>query len=175
MGRTTTSLRLALAGGTALIATFCFERAASAEWTIGVEPRAEIVSRFGRQTYGGPALALSVGYSVEDYYPVMIIPELVLVSSFYAPEPFTGSFRPMLGVRAGIAGPVEVTGFVRMGYAGVYGRAIPEHSGTFEPGLIIEKRLERSLTIGGSVGYQVFFPKYVTHGAHVGFHLGFWL
>lgn len=167
-------LRVAAIGLASSVASLGWLDDAHAEVKVGVEVRGELMRRFNVQPYGGPGLALDVGYSFETY-PIMVIPELVLEGAFYAPEIYTGSFRALGGLRVGAALEVEPTIYVRGGYLGIFGRDVPDHGGVFEAGASIDKRLERSLTIGGSLGYQGFFAPRWAHGMAAGFHVGFWL
>ncbi|MBK8938141.1 MAG: hypothetical protein IPM79_10965 [Polyangiaceae bacterium] len=166
--------RAAAAGVAAAVALIGLPQEAQAEVKVGVEVRGELMRRFNVQPYGGPSVAVDLGYSF-DTYPIMVIPELTLVGAFYAPEIYTGSFRALGGLRVGAALEVEPTIYVRGGYLGIFGRDVPDHGGVFEAGAAIDKRLERSLTIGGSLGYQGFFAPRWAHGMAAGFHVGFWL
>lgn len=149
-------------------------RPAAAEWNLGAEARGELMCCFIRRPFGGAGIAANLGYSL-DTYPVLVVPEIVLAGGVYAPEPVTGSFRAMAGMRVGITWEIEPSLYLRGGYAGVFGRSTPEHGGTFEGGFSFDKRLVREITVGGSVGYQGFFIDRPAHGAHAGVHIGLWL
>lgn len=170
-----TARALAVSGVAFVAAWVGLEQTASAEVKIGIEARGELMRRFNVTPYGGPALAVDVGYSIDDLYPLMVIPEICVAGAFYAPEIYTGSFRATSGVRIGAALVVEPSIYVRGGYLGIFGRSTPDHGGTVEAGASLDKRLDRSLTIGGSIGYQGFFAPRWAHGMAAGFHVGFWL
>lgn len=149
-------------------------RPAAAEWKLGAEARGEVMCCFLRRPFGGGGIEADLGYSL-DTYPILIVPEIALAGAAYAPEPVTGSFRAMAGMRVGITLEVEPSLYLRGGYAGMFGRSVSEHGGTFEGGLSVDKRLEREITVGGSLGYQGFFIDRPAHGVHAGIHVGLWL
>jgi len=141
---------------------------------IGIEPRGEVLFRSDAKVHGGPGLHLDIGYAF-DTYPIIVIPEFALAGAFYAPEPFEGSFRTMAGIRVGAALEVEPSLYVRGGYCLMVGRGDADHAGTFEAGLSLDKRLERSITLGGSLGYQGIYYEEGLNGFVGGLHVGFWL
>lgn len=151
-----------------------FESSACAEATIRVEARGELMRRFNDAIYGGPGLEVAGGWSF-DTYPIMVIPEIAVESGVYPGDPVTGSLRVVGGIRVGAALEVEPTIYVRGGYAQVWGRDDNGPGATFEAGASLDKRLQREITIGGSLGYQGFFLPEWAHGFAGGFHVGFWL
>ncbi|NUP13689.1 MAG: hypothetical protein HOW73_47240 [Polyangiaceae bacterium] len=155
-------------------AWIALEGTAHAEVKLGVELRGEYMRRFNKISYGGPGLAVDFGYSF-DTYPIIIIPEIAVEGAFYAPQTYSGSFRALGGIRVGAALEVEPTLYARGGYVGIFGLEPADHGGTLEVGASLDKRLERSVTIGGSIGYQGFFVPRWAHGLSAGFHVGFWL
>ena len=81
---------------------------ASADVKLGVELRGEFMRRFNVKPYGGPGLAVDLGFSF-DTYPILVIPEICVEGAFYAPEIYTGSSRAVGGMRVGAALEVEPT------------------------------------------------------------------
>jgi hypothetical protein len=167
-------LRLTCAVGCALAACAWLEADASAEVKLGIEPRAEVMFRGDGDVHAGPGLQLDVGYAF-DTFPIIVVPELAIAGALYAPGPLEGSFRTTAGIRVGASLEVEPSVYVRGGYCLMVGRSEPDHAGTLEAGLSLDKRFQREITFGGSVGYQGIYYKDSLNGVVGGVHVGFWL
>lgn len=149
---------------------------ASAEPKIELEPRGEVMfgsDAFSRPVFAGPGLAATFGYAF-DTYPFLVMPELSLTGAFYPPE-IAASARAVLGFRFGITAFIEPSVYAHAGYAALPSRRDLDHAFTVDAGLSLDKRLERSLTLGGSLGYQGFVSEHSAHGLAGGLHVGFWL
>lgn len=177
IGRRRAALRhsrcLAAVFGAALLAA---SAPASAEPKIELEPRGELMvgtDVFNREVFGGPGLLAAFGYGF-DTYPFLVMPELAISGAFY-PTELAASARAVLGFRFGLTAFVEPSVYAHAGYALMPSRRELAHAFTVDAGLTLDKRLERSLTLGGSLGYQGFVYERAAHGLAGGLHVGFWL
>ena len=149
---------------------------AQAEPKLEVEPRGELLfgeDVYGREIFGGPGLGLTFGYSL-DTYPILLMPELTLTGAFY-PGELAASARATAGFRAGLTTIVEPSVYAHFGYGALLNDVEVGHTFTLDAGLTLDKRLGRSLTLGGSLGYQGFVGEFSAHGLTLGLHAGFWL
>ncbi len=128
---------------------------------------------------GGGQLGVVLGYNLEQE-PFIIMPELAAGAAIYDGG---FGFRALGGVRGGFAGPVEPSLFLRGGYGNLIvtrgDSSNLVHGGVFQPGLALDYRFSRSVTLGAEAYYDlfVFSVQQTTSLAHtvgVGGNAAFW-
>jgi hypothetical protein len=152
-------------------------RLASAEPVLGLEPRLELLVPDDPRPGGG--LAFTAGYAVE-LYPLYVLPEASFSVSAFPGDQTFASFRATGGVRAGITAAVEPSIYVHGGYGLVFAGGMAGGGGGFDgfaldAGVGLDKRVDRGLTLGGTLGYQGLFGSDAMHGMAAAFRVGFWL
>jgi hypothetical protein len=125
----------------------------------------------GDAVAGGGALSLGLGYDFE-LSPLLLEPEIRGSFGLDGGD-FAGWWaRALGGLRAGVAGPVEPCGFVRLGYGNTVvtrGDSSTPYSGfALQAGGALAYRPERWLTVGGEAFYDlfVFSPQSTTDTMH---------
>ncbi len=161
-------LRLGLA--LVLATTGTWSSSAWAEPVVEVEARGELLPSV---VSGGPTLELGLGYAL-DTYPLLLVPEVVIHGGYDASD--VGLFRAMGGARVGLTTLVEPSIYLHGGYGLLGSSGGLAHGAALDTGLSVDKRIGRSLTLGGSLGYQGFFGGGAElHGIVLGAHVGFWI
>lgn len=145
-----------------------------------VEARGEVMAG-EKRVFGGPGVGAELGYAFDVHPVVYVMPEVSVTGAVYLPSPVTGGFRGTGGVQVGVTAEVQPSAYFHVGYGGFAdkaGKLGPKdlaHSFTLDAGLSIDKLVERSFSVGGSIGYQGFLGDVNAHGVAFGFHVGFWL
>ncbi len=104
-----------------------------------------------------------------------MIPELSIVGDGFPSLP-GGTFRAMAGVRAGIAGPVEPTVFLHVGYGFLGTEPGLTHGFSLDTGFALDYRPIRAFTVGGILGYELLANgSGAIHGAFIGPRLAAWI
>jgi hypothetical protein len=147
-------------------------RLAYAEETIAFEPRASFI--VPKSPYPGAGLAVNAGISL-DLEPIIVIPELSVVGDGFPSLP-GGTFRAMAGVRAGLAGPVEPTIFLHVGYGFLGIKPGLTHGFSLDTGFALDYRPTRVFTVGGMLGYELLANgNGAIHGAFIGPRFAVWI
>jgi hypothetical protein len=146
---------------------------ARAETVLGIEPRASLViadpPRFG------PELGLTVGYS-PDLYPLLLVPELELDGAIYPGTPLFGIGRVLAGMRVGVTASVEPAAYFHVGYGFADTEGALDHGFAVDAGAALDGRISRTLTVGGTLGYQGLVAGDASaHGLTAGLRIGIWL
>lgn len=155
-------------------------RARADQPVLSVGARGEVMNGESR-VFGGPGVEAELGYAFDVHPVIYVMPEVSATGALYVPSPVTGGFRATGGVQVGVTVEVQPSAYVHVGYggfagkAGVFGPRNLAHTLTIDAGLSLDKLIERSFSIGGSIGYQGFIGDVNAHGAAFGFHVGFWL
>jgi hypothetical protein len=133
------------------------------------------------RVFGGPSVEAELGYAFDVHPVIYVMPEVSATGALYLPSPVTGGFRATGGVQVAFTLAVQPSYYLHVGYAGFAGDAgfwgprNIAHSFTIDTGFSLDKLIDRSFSIGGSLGYQGFIGEVGAHGAVAGFHVGFWL
>ena len=144
---------LALTVGAGLLVT----SPARGELDLRPHARAVLLLQSGEVAGGGEA-GLSLGYNPE-LEPLLVIPELSASFAGFGGD-FSGvGLRALAGVRGGVAGPVEPSFGLRIGYGlttlSSGGSSALESGFAIDAGLGLDVRPERWLTVGGELTYDL--------------------
>ncbi|MFO0546831.1 MAG: hypothetical protein U0271_00520 [Polyangiaceae bacterium] len=165
-----------LAALAAFAATATLSSAALAEWRVGFEPKAEFL--FGDDFLAGPGFSFDLGYSL-DTYPVLIVPEVELSAAVFPMSNLVVGARGTAGIRVGLTLEVEPSVYLHVGYGLLdepdRSRRNLSNNFTIDTGVSLDKRIDRSITLGGSLGYEGFIGESSEHGFTGSVHLGLWL
>lgn len=169
--------RAALLVSVLAVPSAAIPREAIAEQEIAIEPRGSF-AMVKDDPQGGVGTAVDVGLSL-DLEPIVVQPELRLVGEGLPGLP-GGSLAVMAGVRAGIAWKFEPSIFVHVGWGFVGNDEFTSSGYAIDAGFTADYRVKRWLTVGGSVGYQVFVDPSregddTIHGVFAGPRIGFWI
>lgn len=164
----------------AFVAMTLSTRAAYAEWVARPNVDGVAVIDDG-QAAGGVYGGVLFGYNAE-LEPVLLVPEVAGGFGYYAGEVTGIMGRALAGLRAGITASVEPALFAHFGYGyGVVTRggvSHGEHGFAIRTGLSLDYRIERWITVGGELVYDVLLFSEggvgALHSPGGGFTVAFW-
>lgn len=150
-------------------------RQAHAEAVVGLEARGEVKATESSSVRGGPSILAGIGYSF-DTYPVLVLPEVVATGAVWPDDKPFFPVRAVAGVRLGFTTVVEPQIYTHVGYGFIVHRGDISHGFAVDAGFGLDYRLQREITIGGTLGYEGLVAGAASaHGGVLGVRLGFWL
>lgn len=157
------------------VAASAFTRSADAEVAIGLEARGEVKATDAGTVRGGPSVLASIGYAF-DTYPVLVLPEVVATGAVWPDDKPFFPGRAVAGIRLGFTTVVEPQIYTHVGYGFLFHRGDVSHGFAVDAGFGLDYRIQREITIGGTLGYEGLVAGNASaHGGVLGVRLGFWL
>ncbi len=166
------------AGGSAvLLGVICvaWSAEARAEVAVGLEARGEVKALESGTVRGGPSVLASIGYAF-DTYPVLVLPEVVATGAVWPDDKPWFPGRAVAGIRLGFTTVVEPQIYTHVGYGFLFHRGDVSHGLALDAGFGLDYRIQREITIGGTLGYEGLVAGNASaHGGVLGVRVGFWL
>jgi hypothetical protein len=153
----------------------CFAADARAEVAVGLEGRGEVKARESGDVRGGPSILASIGYAF-DTYPVLVLPEVAATGAVWPDDKPWFPVRAVAGIRLGFTTVVEPQIYTHVGYGFIVHRGDISHGLALDAGFGLDYRIQREITIGGTLGYEGLVAGNASaHGGVLGVRVGFWL